>query len=165
MTPGRHCTRSRPSGCKFLAAFWSCSLLKAALETCKSSSYLNHGLMGMGVYSRSWVLIPDAISNPYIYLTKKNYWVWKSVVKDKKEMEDVPLKTNNDDDDDEQSSQLQENLFEMTKFATAYTYIGICLYQSLFFFWGGGLEPRTAGWKAQTNPLCYGGTPSPIIVT
>ena len=52
-------------------------------------------------------------------------------------MEDVPLKTNNDDDDDEQSSQLQENLFEMTKFATAYTYIGICLYQSLFFFGGG----------------------------
>ena len=52
-------------------------------------------------------------------------------------MEDVPLKTNNDDDDDEQSSQLQENLFEMTKFATAYTYIGICLYQSLFFLGGG----------------------------
>ena len=22
-----------------------------------------------------------------------------------------------------------------------------------------GLEPRAAGWKAQTNPLSYGGTP------
>ena len=25
-----------------------------------------------------------------------------------------------------------------------------------------GLEPRAAGWKAQTNPLCYGGTPKRI---
>ena len=23
-----------------------------------------------------------------------------------------------------------------------------------------GLEPGVAGWKVQTNPLCYGGTPS-----
>ena len=27
-----------------------------------------------------------------------------------------------------------------------------------------GLEPEAAEWKAQTNPLSYGGTPSAIIV-
>ena len=27
-----------------------------------------------------------------------------------------------------------------------------------------GLKPGAAGWKAQTNPLSYGGTPSKIIV-
>ena len=26
-----------------------------------------------------------------------------------------------------------------------------------------GLEPGAAGWKAQTNPLSYGGTPCPTI--
>ena len=26
-----------------------------------------------------------------------------------------------------------------------------------------GLEPRAAGWKAQTNPLSYGGTPFPRL--
>ena len=30
-----------------------------------------------------------------------------------------------------------------------------CISEKLFL---GGLEPGTAGWKAQTNPLCYGGT-------
>ena len=25
-----------------------------------------------------------------------------------------------------------------------------------------GLEPRAAGWKAQTNPLSYGGTPQEL---
>ena len=25
-----------------------------------------------------------------------------------------------------------------------------------------GLKPRVAGWKVQTNPLSYGGTPKPI---
>ena len=28
-----------------------------------------------------------------------------------------------------------------------------------------GLEPRAAGWKAQTNPLSYGGTPNLQIFT
>ena len=28
-----------------------------------------------------------------------------------------------------------------------------------------GFEPRVAGWKAQTNPLSYGGTPYYIILT
>ena len=28
-----------------------------------------------------------------------------------------------------------------------------------------GLEPRAAGWKAQTNPLSYGGTPQTIVVS
>ena len=27
-----------------------------------------------------------------------------------------------------------------------------------------GLEPGAAGWKAQTNPLSYGGAPNPILV-
>ena len=27
-----------------------------------------------------------------------------------------------------------------------------------------GLEPGAAGWKAQTNPLSYGGTPKQVIV-
>ena len=26
-----------------------------------------------------------------------------------------------------------------------------------------GLEPGTAGWKAQTNPLSYGGTPPTVV--
>ena len=26
-----------------------------------------------------------------------------------------------------------------------------------------GLEPRAAAWKAQTNPLSYGGTPPPLV--
>ena len=27
-----------------------------------------------------------------------------------------------------------------------------------------GLEPGAAGWKAQTNPLCYGGTPGILLI-
>ena len=26
-----------------------------------------------------------------------------------------------------------------------------------------GLKPKAAGWKAQTNPLSYGGTPATLI--
>ena len=28
-----------------------------------------------------------------------------------------------------------------------------------------GLEPRAAGWKAQTNPLSYSGTPTSQLLT